>query len=133
MLRAATGQSEVRRVVFLSGKLDDSSRDRGVVAVARARCRKDQVRITKTAVGVLLSIDDVEVSGARRFDADAHPLSFADARVGFDSLGGPFGALTRLVLQDPRALVVSGLCGSQSPYCYTDDCFGRRSRFAELR
>ena len=93
VVRAAAGEREVRRIVLLSGKLDDSSRDCGVVAAARARCREYQVRITQTSVGVLLSIDDVEVSGARRFDADAHSLSFADARIGFDPLGGPLSAL----------------------------------------
>src|SRR6185295_9614048 len=133
MVRAAAGDAEIWRVVLLRGKLDDSASGDFVVAAASPIRRKNYIRIPYAAVRVLLSIDDVKIPGARRLDADAHPISFADRRTGFDSLGRPLGILCRFLLEDPRAAAVRGLRSTQPPQSHAENCFGWRRSLSQCR
>ena len=86
VIGTALPDGEERWTVVECGDLGELADGDFVVAAQCARCGEDEIRLAERAVGVLFAIDDVEVSAACGFDADAKSIAGGESSVGRDAL-----------------------------------------------
>ena len=78
LIGSAALDGKVRRAIILGGQLDYLSDGHLIVSAERTRGGKDQVRLAETTVGILLSINHVEITGARGFDGNPQSIPWSN-------------------------------------------------------